>query len=165
MTGEPTIQSTFAVDGLRDLLKAGEWKQADRETLAVMLKATGREKEGYLSSESIENFPCTDLHTIDQLWLRYSNGRFGFSVQKRIWESVGKNYDKFGDHVGWRRKGMFGNNWLQYEQCTFTTNAPQGHLPTVIKSVSLIGTQAVYGVLIWGRVESVLFSRIEICKL
>jgi hypothetical protein len=33
---------------LRDLLAAGKWKDADKETLAVMLKATDREKEGYL---------------------------------------------------------------------------------------------------------------------
>ncbi|MEH2181649.1 GUN4 domain-containing protein [Nostoc sp.] len=114
---------------LRDLLKAGNWKEADRETLVVMLKATGREEEGYLNSESIDNFPCTDLRTIDQLWVRCSNGHFGFSVQKQIWESVAKNDEKFGDHVGWR-KGMFFNKyWLSYSDLTFTKNSPQGHLP------------------------------------
>ncbi|WP_442935764.1 GUN4 domain-containing protein [Nostoc sp.] len=85
---------------LRDLLKAGKWKEADQETLAVMLKASGREREGWLDFKSIENFPCTDLRTIDQLWVEYSNGRFGFSVQKRIYGSVGKVYDEFGDRVG-----------------------------------------------------------------
>ncbi|MEH1928522.1 MAG: GUN4 domain-containing protein [Nostoc sp.] len=114
---------------LRDLLKAGNWKDADQETLAVMLKATGREQEGWLTSESINNFPCADLRTIDQLWVKYSDGHFGFSVQKRIWENVGKDFDKFGDRVGWR-KGMFLNKeWLQYSDLTFTKNSPQGHLP------------------------------------
>ncbi|MFB2922542.1 protein kinase domain-containing protein [Aerosakkonema funiforme] len=74
---------------LRDLLKAGNWKEADEETGRVMLKAAGREKEGWLDDESINKFPCTDLRTIDRLWVKYSKGRFGFSVQKRIWESVG----------------------------------------------------------------------------
>ncbi|MEI2580272.1 GUN4 domain-containing protein [Scytonema sp. PRP1] len=73
---------------LRDLLAAGKWKEADEETFAVMLKASGRENDGWLDIESIKNFPCTDLRTIDQLWVKYSNGGFGFSVQKRIWESV-----------------------------------------------------------------------------
>lgn len=76
---------------LRDLLKAGKWKEADEETLNVMLKAVGRESKRLLDSDSIDNFPCKDLRTIDQLWVKYSNGRFGFSVQKRIWESVGGN--------------------------------------------------------------------------
>ncbi len=116
---------------LRDLLKAGQWEQADQETLAVMLKATGREKERWLSSESIENFPCTDLRTIDQLWVKYSEGRFGFSVQKRIWERVGKDYEKFGDRVGWRRIRESSGYWLSLDQLTFSNNALQGHLPVV----------------------------------
>lgn len=117
---------------LRDFLKAEQWKEADHETLAVMLKASGKEQQGWLDTESIENFPCTDLHTIDQLWVKYSNGQFGLSVQKRIWESVDKNYEKFGDRVGWR-KGMFMNKeWRDYNKITFSTNAPEGHLPVNI---------------------------------
>jgi eukaryotic-like serine/threonine-protein kinase len=114
---------------LRDFLKAGQWKEADKETLAVMLKASGRETFGWLSSESIENFPCTDLRTIDQLWVKYSNGRFGFSVQKRIWESVGKDYEKLGDRVGWRKGWWMNKEWIKYSDVTFDTTAPQGHLP------------------------------------
>ncbi|NEU74487.1 transcriptional regulator [Hassallia byssoidea VB512170] len=110
---------------LRDLLKAEKWKQADQETRTVMLKAAGREQELWLSVESIENFPCTDLRTIEQLWVKYGNGHFGFSVQKRIWESVGKDLEKFGDRVGWQR----GGEWLQYTDLTFETYAPVGHLP------------------------------------
>jgi hypothetical protein len=115
---------------LRDLLAAGKWKDADEETLAVMLKAAGRETERYLDYEDIENFPCTDLRTIDQLWVKYSKGLFGFSVQKRIWESVGKDYSKFGDRVGWR-KGRISAKRRSREELTFSLNAPQGHLPDV----------------------------------
>ncbi len=114
---------------LRDLLKAGQWREADQETLAVMLKATGREQEGWLNPRSIDNFPCTDLRTIDQLWVKYSNGHFGFSVQKRIWESVGKDYEKFGDRVGWRKGMFFNKEWQLYSDLTFTLNSPQGELP------------------------------------
>ncbi|MEP0780822.1 GUN4 domain-containing protein [Microcoleus sp. ZQ-A2] len=138
---------------LRDLLASGKWKEADQETVAVMLKAANREQEGYLQIESIEKFPCTDLRTIDQLWVKYSNGRFGFSVQKRIWESVGGKpgeYDyeilkKFGDRVGWLK---WENKWLglrikelwvsRYDEFTFHLNAPQGHLPSY--EWKLIGT-------------------------
>jgi len=115
---------------LRDLLKAGNWKEADEETLAVMLKASDRESEGWLDSESIKNFPCTDLRTIDQLWVKYSDGHFGFSVQKRIWESVGEDYEKFGDRVGWQDKKKI---WLSYSELTFTKDSPQGHLPSHIQ--------------------------------
>ncbi|MCG6136262.1 MAG: GUN4 domain-containing protein [Nostoc sp. LLA-1] len=109
----PPTEKGKAVDysRLRDLLKAGEWKEADQETLQVMLKAAGREKEDRLDPDSIKQFPCTDLRTIDQLWVKYSNGHFGFSVQKRIWKSLRgnskANFDyeiwcRFGERVGWR---------------------------------------------------------------
>ena len=104
------LKSARGVDytRLRDLLAAGKWKEADQETREVMLKAARREEEGWFTIESIENFPCDDLRTIDLLWVKYSQGRFGFSVQKKIWlECGGKVYDeriteyKLGDRVGW----------------------------------------------------------------
>lgn len=122
---------------LRDLLAAGKWKEADEETLAVMLKASSREKERQFDTESINNFPCTDLRTIDQLWLRYSNGRFGFSVQKKIYLSVGgkadgkyylEAWEKFGDRVGWKVKGNWINAW---ESVAFDASEPEGHFPMV----------------------------------
>ena len=120
---------------LRDLLADRKWKEADEETLAVLFKAAAQEHEGFLDIESIETFPCTDLRTIDRLWVKYSNGRFGFSVQKRIWESVVREsvglkpseyyYGMaFPDRVGWSVKG----DWLS--DLTYGENAPEGHLPS-----------------------------------
>jgi tetratricopeptide (TPR) repeat protein len=176
-------QSDKAVDytRLRDLLAASKWKEADEETLAVMLKATEREKDGWLDIESIENFPCTDLRTIDQLWVKYSNGRFGFSVQKRIWESVGGNpnadyetFEKFGDRVGWRRRRTksMQKEWLDYDELNFTTKAKVGHLPWAVTSGSVPmprGLGAIRGYLEWVRTEEAdaacLFSRIQTCHV
>ncbi|MEI2581457.1 serine/threonine-protein kinase [Scytonema sp. PRP1] len=117
---------------LRDLLAVRTWKQADEETRRVMLAVAGREKEGWLDVEHIDIFPCEDLRTIDQLWVKYSNGHFGFSVQKRIYQSLGgtRQYDEkiwqaFGDRVGWRK----GGKWLYHHDITFDLRAPQGHLP------------------------------------
>ncbi len=134
----PQIQvklvSAKSVDyqNLDELLAAGEWKQADEETAIKMLEVIGRHKEGWLRGEDIDNFPCEDLGIIDQLWIKYSNGRFGFSVQQRIYESVGgtKTYNKkiwenFGDRIGWRKQG----NWLLYDELIFKPNAPKAHLP------------------------------------
>ncbi|MBD2679725.1 MULTISPECIES: GUN4 domain-containing protein [Nostoc] len=136
---------------LRDLLKAENWKEADKETLAVMLKATGREQEGWLDYKSIDNFPCADLRTIDQLWVKYSDGHFGFSVQKRIWESVGKDYEKFAHRIGWRKGMFFNKNWLSYSDLTFTRNSPQGHLPAATGMD--VGVGWLFGVVGRGGVE------------
>jgi hypothetical protein len=129
---------------LRDLLKAGQWKAADRETVPVMLKAAGRASEGWLDFASIENFPCTDLRIIDQLWVKYSKGRFGFSVQKKMWQEVNENYEAFCVGVGWQvaikvkeERGWLlkkevevdRKKWLSYFELIFDLKAPQGHLP------------------------------------
>ncbi|MFM6222275.1 MAG: GUN4 domain-containing protein, partial [Dolichospermum sp.] len=118
---------------LRDLLKAGKWKEADEETRRVMLCVGEREGSGWLNVESIDNFPCEDLSIIDKLWVKYSDGRFGFSVQKRIYQGLGGTrqynqigWNKFGDKVGWRK----GWSWLYYSEFTFDKKAPEGHLPT-----------------------------------
>ena len=98
-----------------------------------MLKVARQEKEGWLDTESIDNFPCEDLRTIDQLWVKYSNGKFGFFVQKQIYQSLGgtRKYDRkiweaFGDRVGWRQEG----SWLYYEDLTFSLETHyMGYLP------------------------------------
>ncbi|AFZ56303.1 GUN4 domain protein [Anabaena cylindrica PCC 7122] len=117
---------------LRDLLAAEKWKEADEETTRVMLAVAKREKEGWLDVNSIDNFPCEYLWTIDQLWVKYSNGKFGFSVQKRIYQGFGgareynsQIWEKFGDEVGWRK----GVSWLYYKDITFDIKAPEAHLP------------------------------------
>ncbi|MEG4814642.1 serine/threonine-protein kinase [Microcoleus sp. K5-D4] len=131
-----SLKSAQGVDytRLRDLLAAGKWKEADQETIKVMLKAARREKEDYFDTDSIDNFPCDDLRTIDQLWVKYSQGRFGFSVQKNIWLEVGGKVDwdtekKLGDRVGWRKRRKGREDWLSYNDLTFNLQAPVGHLP------------------------------------
>ena len=137
---QPEIQlkSSAKIDykKLYNLLATQKWKEADEETARVMLAITKREKEGYLDTRSINKFPCEDLCTIDNLWVKYSNGQFGFSVQKKIYQSFGgtkkyndKIWQSFGDTVGWRREGK----WLYYKNITFNKTATKeylkGHLP------------------------------------
>ncbi|MBS9395206.1 MAG: GUN4 domain-containing protein [Dolichospermum sp. LBC05a] len=126
---EVKLQSSVGIDyaKLHDLLKAGKWKEADMETYAVMSEVVSN--HDWLRVEDIDNFPCADLRTIDQLWAKYSNGRFGFSVQKRIYQGLGGTreynqeiWEKFGEKVGWRN----GRNWCYYSDITF---APDGNLP------------------------------------
>lgn len=120
---------------LRDLLAAKNWKEADKETYRVMIQAVGKKDGDYFTSDELLNFPCTDLRTIDHLWVKYSNGHFGFSVQKEIYLSCvgGKAYgeyteawEKFGDRVGWRVE----SSWISYSKVTFDTSSPRGHLPS-----------------------------------
>lgn len=82
---------------LRELLVAKAWNDADYETYRLIYE----EKFGLLS------FPCEDLDIINRLWFRYSNGYYGFSVQKEIYidESKSENYSNpyknFANRVKW----------------------------------------------------------------
>lgn len=157
---------------LRDLLAEGKWREADQETGRVMLSVgnlavdikirSGEYKYATVdnhrvSCQSADYFPCTDLCTIDRLWLKYSNGRFGFSLQKRIISELGEDAlsllsfkkrgkgtdsqalkerielrEEFIKRIGWYNhysdKGS--NATKQHNDLTFAIQAPYGHLPT-----------------------------------
>ena len=130
---------------LENYLKNGQWKEADMETARVMLQTVGKEESEYLYPNELENFPCDDLLAIDRLWVKYSQGRFGFSVQAKIYRDLGgtREYNEeiwiaFCDRIGWRKDG----DWMDYENLTFTTTAPLAYLPRggVRKIVTPFGT-------------------------
>jgi uncharacterized caspase-like protein len=156
------LDSEKGVDycNLRDLLKAGQWKEADKETFRVMLKAANRVSDGWLDAASLQKFPCKDLKTIDQLWVTASNGHFGFSVQKKIWEdcgsptSSGKNWDQFCVRVGWQNKQA--TEYVNYSDLEFNPSlSPKGELPI---GVFLLGV-----LFLWFKFF--LFSRAKTCEL
>jgi serine/threonine protein kinase len=136
---EPISSSEVGLNysNLEELLSNQLWRKADEETHKLMLKAVNKQNTGYIEPSTMKTFPSRDLQTIDQLWVKYSNGRFGFSVQKRIYQSLGgkRGYDKkvweaVGDRLGWRMNGA----WLFQDYLIYTNKAPQGHLPSIAMS-------------------------------
>ena len=111
---------------LRDLLARKKWKEADQQTWDVLSQALGKSRSYYLQISDIKKLPCEDLWTIDKLWVKYSNGRFGFSVQKYIYEDVGKDYPSFCDRVGWPIHTPLNLDSV----LKFNLKAPMGHLPS-----------------------------------
>lgn len=90
----------------------------------------------WLDLEDVENTPCKDLDKINQLWINYSNGKFGFSIQKQIWIELGGKLgihnvaiaDMFIKEVGW------GEKYKRYKNITYKISAPYGHLPFRVTS-------------------------------
>ena len=137
---------------LNELLAAKKWEEADLET-ARIIYTVGQNKS--LSSYSYKNYspnsiieehikviPKKYLHNINKLWNKYSNGRFGFNVQKRIWGNICKKkqgqfyfseyeaIDEFGSLVGWRKKDD--DAWLYYVDLydpNLVKTAASGHFP------------------------------------
>jgi serine/threonine-protein kinase len=134
---------------LQQLLEAKRWQEADRATYQIMLTICGLKPGMRLSDKKIQELPCRDLRTLDYLWVTYSDGQFGFSLQKQVWSEVGGRTDinyanlqllgrarrsgwrvngpieRFGNRVGWRDRSQ----WLSFNDLLFTIDAPAGHLP------------------------------------
>lgn len=117
---------------LQNLLRAGKWREANQETMIRLCAEIGQTQGTSLSVNDIKAIPTQALQTIDRLWLQSSQGKFGFSVQKRIWQECGSPVDSgekwntFGDLVGWCVNGKWVSNALL--MCDLK-NSPTGELP------------------------------------
>ena len=107
----------YRYKALEKYLAEQNWFEADKETVALILAVTNREIEE-LTPEDIKHFPCKDLIVIDRMWRKYSDNRFGFSVQLQTYQAVGgsinstieqnqKLIETWGERLGWRKD----NRW------------------------------------------------------
>jgi hypothetical protein len=121
---------------LRDLLATENWREADEETTNIMLEIMGKSSLDNIIPDEVMNFPCSALQLLDQLWMSYSNNRFGFSVQQQIYTRLGGTDDisdvdmkvlqAMGAEMGW----MVNNKLLDYEDLDFSSSAPVGCHPS-----------------------------------
>lgn len=135
---------------LAELLSEGEWHKANNETRSLLLEAVGRKDIGWATTDNIKTLACWDLKTMDALWVKYSQGKFGFSVQLPIYLETGNrpgkligdnNYMDFGDRIGWREN----NDWIIFiENLNYTLDAPNGHLPNPRSEYSITGGRLQY---------------------
>lgn len=137
---------------LEQLLASGKWQEADRETKIILFKLSGQEENKGLGVDEIRNLPYEIISNLDSLWIKYSNGHFGFSIQQEIWQklltpdrklfwefwkknivvedNISGNWYRFGECVGWYKTNKSGKkDWVQYRNITFGLNAQKGHLP------------------------------------
>jgi len=130
------LSDVYRFGKLQELLAAGKWKEADEETTRVMLEVTGKHNKEVLTPDDVKEFPATALKVIDNLWLKYSHDRFGFSLQLQAYQELGGTIDtlraqdlgmlrKLGDEVGWRQNGQ----WVTGEEVNFSQDLPPGFLP------------------------------------
>ncbi|MEG4067702.1 GUN4 N-terminal ARM-like repeat domain-containing protein [Microcoleus sp. Pol11C2] len=129
-SGVVPLRSDSNVDytPLQQLLALQEFQEADRLTLDKLCELAGdtASVRKWLYFTQVESLPVVDLQTINTLWKVHSEGKFGFSVQREIWLSSGKNWDKLWPLIGWKK----GNNWTRYPQeFIWDLSAPRGHLP------------------------------------
>ena len=106
------------------------FEDADRFTSSKLRELAGEEavKRGYVYFSEVETIPNIDLLTLNKLWIVYSRGKFGFTVQAKILDSVGGRYDKLWPRIGWKKDGI----WTRYPKAfNWSIDAPNGHMPLV----------------------------------
>ncbi|KAJ9189203.1 hypothetical protein P3X46_000527 [Hevea brasiliensis] len=149
----PSASQTFSLDLLRQHLSTQNLRQADEETrrLLIVLAGEATQKRGYVFFSEVQFISEKDLKAIDELWKQYSNNKFGYSIQKRIWQkNAGKDFTKFFLKVGWMKK--LDTEVVQYNYRSFPNefiwelndDTPEGHLPL---TNALRGTQLLNSIL------------------
>ncbi len=106
------------------------YEDADRFTSSKLRELAGEKavKRGYVYFSEVESIPSIDLSTLDKLWVVYSRGKFGFTVQAKILDSLGGRYDKLWPRIGWKKDGI----WTRYPKAfNWSIEAPNGHMPLV----------------------------------
>lgn len=152
-TEEPTekgieLKSDMGMDyvPLENMLMAADWEGADQFTRDALIKIAGPTavKTGFVYFTQVKNIPTTDLHTIERLWKKHSDGKFGYSEQRKIWDKQGGDFDKFCEKIGWKIQD--GDNlrlrkWFGKSEFIYDLNeAPKGHFPltSALRGVTLL---------------------------
>ena len=115
---------------LQQHLMQQQFEDADRltSTLLRQLAGPGAEQRGYVFYSEVATIPTVDLESLDRLWICYSRGRFGFSVQARLLQGCNGQWERLWPRLGWKQDGR----WTRYPgSFTWSLEAPDGHMPLV----------------------------------
>ncbi len=115
---------------LQQHLMQQQFEDADRltSTLLRQLAGPGAEQRGYVFYSEVATIPTVDLESLDRLWVCYSRGRFGFSVQGRLLQACNGQWQLLWPRLGWKQDGR----WTRYPgSFTWSLEAPDGHMPLV----------------------------------
>lgn len=115
---------------LQRALVLQDFQEADRLTSALLRELAGAEavRRGYVYYSEVPPIPAADLESLDRLWVCFSRGRFGFSVQGRLLKACNGRWDLLWPRLGWKN----GSQWTRYPgSFQWTIEAPEGHMPLV----------------------------------
>lgn len=123
-----SIQSSHGInyETLQEFLATQHWKKADHETWFLLCKLVNIAINTPLDCHQIYQIPCEDLWILDQLWRYYSQNRFGWTVQKQIYDQTKRDYLLFCDQVKWSPYYSF----TSLQQLQYNLQSPLGHLPS-----------------------------------
>jgi hypothetical protein len=107
-----------------------DYEQADRLTSEILRQLAGAAavQRGYVYYSEVPAMPSADLDSLDRLWVCFSRGRFGFSVQGRLLKNLAGRWDRLWPRLAWKD----GGRWTRYPgSFQWSIDAPEGHMPLV----------------------------------
>jgi GUN4-like/CHAT domain/AAA ATPase domain len=121
---------------LEEYLQQQKWREADEETTWIFYQLMVLE-EFRDWNDLLKRIPSSLFQQIDDLWFKYSNGHFGFSVQQEIWEDLGgkpgadhETWKRFRKVVGWHLENE--NGWRSSNEVKPSIEKlERGNLPAV----------------------------------
>jgi hypothetical protein len=127
-----SVTSAMDLDlvALQRALAEQRFEQADRLTSSLLRQLAGpqAEQRGYVYYSEVPPIPAVDLQSLDRLWVVYSRGRYGFTVQARLLRSCDGRWERLWPRIGWKQAGI----WTRYPgSFTWSHEAPEGHMPLV----------------------------------
>ena len=149
------LSSAVGIDyrNLRHCLAVKDFESANKETKSLFEKISSIDlnlMDPDPQKRKIPRIPCTDICTIDRLWVKYSEGRFGFSVQFMIWSDIylrlyneKKEFNRrekiessddelnFSAQLDSMRKFYDIIGWEKDSRLIYQESAPEGHLPDI----------------------------------
>lgn len=126
------VESAAGLDfePLQHALADQAFEEADRLTSTFLRQLAGEAavRRGYVYYSEVPAMPAIDLQSLDRLWVVYSRGRFGFSVQARLLRSCDGRWERLWPRIGWKQAGL----WTRYPASfTWSLTAPEGHMPLI----------------------------------
>ena len=128
------------------LLRTSQWREGDEETVRIIKKLMPHPlKINNCKGIDVREITRQELQSINRIWLEASGGRFGFSVQKRIWIKINKLHSNqqslslynifaepayiiFAEAVGWSND----MGRIYHADFDYQITNPPGHLPAKI---------------------------------
>lgn len=115
----PSIETECGADyvPLLTALQLEKWEEADQLTrdMLIWIGGEGTRERNFVYFAEAKDLPMKDMKTIDDLWTVYSKGKFGYSVQKKIWLSkkVNGDFNKFVTEINWNKApGLSGDTGI-----------------------------------------------------
>nr|QUE29483.1 Ycf53 [Erythrotrichia longistipitata] len=145
---DPKSQSQFhgVYLELQDLLLNNDFQKADKLTSRILCLLANTVDRNWLYFSDIKQISFAELLILDNLWKTYSNGKFGFSIQRQIWLANDEDWNLLWDKIGWRQGGTL----CRYpEDFIWDIEAPIGHLPLSNQLRGVQTLKALFNLPLW----------------